>query len=254
MPDPKTYIYHPGHSFAGDDWQTCRDHVAAELGLKYENRPANVRTPRPCGYVTKVSSEFPLQLWSEAISAIGTLAEKYLTSRQLALPDRHKEVLRFHPSCPFGKGTRLPCLVALYRDIRTDEPKAIHRTALTPDGKKIDPMSLGPVGGCAIKLTPDEDVTEGLAVGEGIETTLAGMALNFKPAWALGFAGAIAKFPVLPGIECLTILVDNDASGTGQTKALECSRRWTSMGCEVFRVVPTALGQDMADIICGRAA
>ena len=91
-------------------------------------------------------------------------------------------------------------------------------------------------------------------IAEGIETALAGMALNFRPAWALGDAGAITKFPLLSGIGCLTILVDNDASGTGQASALECSRRWTSVGREVFRVVPTALGTDIADVVLGRAA
>lgn len=193
-------------------------------------------------------------IWSETIDAPDTLTEKYLHLRGLALPERHEEVIRFHPSSPFGPNTRHPCMVALYRDIRTNEPKAIHRTALTSDGKKIDRKALGPKSGCAIKLTPDEDVAEGLSVAEGIETALAGMALNFRPIWALGDAGETAKFPVLSGIECLTILVDNDASGTGQTSALECSRRWTSAGREVFRVVPTAVGQDMADIIGGRAA
>ena len=133
-------------------------------------------------------------------------------------------------------------MVALYREIKTNEPKAIHRTALTPDGEKIDRKALGPKAGCAIKLTPDEDVADGLTISEGIETALAGVALNFCPTWALGDAGAVAKFPVLSGIECLTILVDNDASGTGQASALECSGRWTGMGREVFRVVPTAVG------------
>jgi hypothetical protein len=142
----------------------------------------------------------------------------------------------------------------LYRDIRTNEAKAIHRTALTPDGKKIDRKCLGPIGGCAIKLTADEEVTEGLTIGEGIETVLAGMALKFQPAWALGAASPIAKFPVLSGIECLTILVDRDASGTGQASALECSRRWTKAGREVFRIVPAALGADMADIVRERVA
>jgi hypothetical protein len=70
----------------------------------------------------------------------------------------------------------------------------------------------------------------------------------------LGDAGAVAKFPVLAGIGCLTVLVDNDANGVGQAAALECSRRWTSMGREVFRVVPAAVGTDMADIVRGRAA
>jgi hypothetical protein len=215
----------------------------------------DVRPSHVPAIAEKSRSALPLQFWSEAISAKGTIVEThYLTSRRLELPDRYEEVLRFHPSCPFGPGTRQPCMVALYRDIRSNEPKAIHRTALTPEGTKIDRKVMGPKAGCAIKLTPDEDVTEGLTIAEGIETALAGMALNFRPAWALGDAGEVAKFPVLSGIECLTILVDNDASGTGQASALECSRRWTSAGREVFRVVPTAVGQDMADIIRGRVA
>ena len=241
--DPKDSLGFKVHSFAGDDWQVCRDYVAAALGLQRARNDLAAR-----------SMDFPLQLWSEAVGARGTLVEKYLASRQLGLPDRHQEVLRFHPSCPFGKGSRHPCMVALYRDIRTNEAKAIHRTALTPDGKKIDRKFLGPADGCAIKLTADEDVTEGLTVGEGVETVLAGMALNFRPAWALGAANAIAKFPVLSGVECLTILVDRDATGTGQASALECSRRWTKAGREVFRIVPAALGADMADIVRERVA
>jgi len=220
-------------------------------GWKYE---IAARPPHVTAIAEKSRSALPLQLWSEAVSARGTLAEKYLTSRRLALPDRHEEVLRFHPSCPFGPGARLPCMVGLFRDIRTNEPKAIHRTALTSDGKKVDRKALGPKAGCAIKLSADENVTEGLTIGEGIETALAGMALNFRPTWALGDAGEMARFPVLSGIETLTVLVDHDASGTGQASAIECSRRWTSMGREVFRVIPTAVGLDMADIVRGRAA
>jgi len=241
--DPTDSLGFKVHSFADDDWQVCRDYVAEALGLH-----------RPISHLVACSSDFPLQLWSESVDAGGTAVEKYVASRQLRLPDRHQEVLRFHPSCPFGKDTRHPCMLALYRDIRTNEAKAIHRTALTPDGKKIDRKFLGPVDGCAIKLTPDEDVTEGLTIGEGVETVLAGMALNFRPAWALGAANSIAKFPVLSGIECLTILVDHDASGTGQASALECSRRWTKAGREVFRVVPAALGADMADVVRARVA
>jgi putative DNA primase/helicase len=241
--DPTDSLGFRVHSFAGDGWQVCRDYVAAALGLQRARTDLVVR-----------ASDFPLQVWSETVCARGTLVERYLASRQLGLPDRHEEMLRFHPACPFGKGTRHPCMVALFRDIKTNEAKAIHRTALTPDGEKIDRKSLGPIGGCAIKFTPDEDVAEGLTVGEGIETTLAGMALTFRPAWALGAAGAIAKFCVLPGIEALTILVDRDANGTGQASALECSRRWTKAGREVFRVVPATLGADMADIVRERVA
>jgi putative DNA primase/helicase len=239
------------NSFAKDSRRDCYEYIAAALGL---NAKLNPQICGPSANCRQVSSEFPLQLWSETIAAPGTLAEKYLASRHLALPDRHEEVLRFHPACPFGKGTRLPCMVALLRSIRTNEPKAVHRTALTPDGKKIDRKALGPKAGCAIMLSASEDVGLGLTIGEGIETTIAGMSLNFRPAWALGDAGEIAKFPLLAGIECLTILVDNDATGTGQASAIECSRRWTGAGREVFRIVPVKVGHDMADIIRGARA
>ena len=247
--DPKGF---KAHSFAGDDWQVCRDYVCAALGLD------GFATPRVCraaGPTTTAPSDLALQIWTESVSARGTLVETaYLKSRQLQLPDHADDLIRFHPACPFGKGSRHPCMVALYRDIKTNQPKAIHRTALTADGGKIDRKALGPKAGCAIKLTPDEDVTGSLTIAEGVETALAGMALNFCPTWSLGDAGAIAKFPVLGGVDCLTILVDNDASGTGQASALECSRRWTDAGREVFRVVPAAVGTDMADIVRARIA
>jgi Toprim domain len=246
--DPSKPLGVKFNSFANDSRRDCYDYIAAALGgVSVQSAPKPLK-PRDAG-------SSPVRLFHEAISAKGTIVEKhYLASRQLALPDQHEEVLRFHPNCPFGPGTRHPCMIALYRDIRTNEPKAIHRTALTPGGEKIDRMTLGPKAGCAIKLSADEDVAEGLTIAEGIETALAGMTLNFRPAWAVGDAGEMGKFPVLSGIECLTILVDNDTSGTGQARALECSKRWTGKGREVFRVVPTAVGQDMADIIRGRAA
>jgi hypothetical protein len=92
-------------------------------------------------------------------------------------------------------------------------------------------------------------VTQGLAIGEGVETVLSGMQLGFCPAWALGDAEAVENFPVISGIEALNILVDNDASGRGQSAALECSARWTEAGREVFRVIPDRCGDDMNEVV-----
>ena len=201
------------------------------------------------------------QLWREAVPIEATLAERYLVGRPigrdgprgLALPDDvSPRVLRYNARCPYA-GEQRPCLLALYRRIDGDHPVAIHRTALGPDATRLGRRALGPTADAAIKLTPDEDVTYGLSVGEGLETTLAGMALGFQPAWALGSSGAIRKFPVLAGIECLTILVDNDLPDpkgrrAGPQAAAECSERWTAAGREVRRVVPRRPGADMADL------
>ena len=108
-----------------------------------------------------------LQLWSERKPFRGSLAETYLRdSRGIGVWCEAfdlDESLGFHPSCQFGSD-RLPCMVALVRNIETDEPQAVHRTALTtgdpfglpPD--RIGRLSLGPVAGGAVKLSLDGDV------------------------------------------------------------------------------------------------
>ena len=113
-----------------------------------------------------------LDLWQAARPVRGTLAESYLTkTRKLdlaTLPDID-EVLRFHPRCPFGESSRHPCLLALFRDLESDEVAGIHRVALAANAEKIDRMMLGSwPRPRAIKLRIDG---EKLLVGEGIEIT-----------------------------------------------------------------------------------
>jgi putative DNA primase/helicase len=97
-------------------------------------------------------------------------------------------------------------------------------------------------------------VHSGLLIGEGIETVLsASKELRFKPVWSLIDKGNVAKFPVISAMECLTIAVDNDESGTGQLAALECSRRWTDAAREVFRLIPNRGGEDFNDIVRRRS-
>jgi hypothetical protein len=193
-----------------------------------------------------------LRIWNDEASEVNdTLGEQYLRRRGLDLPE-DDEALRFCYACPFN-GTHYPALVALFRDIHSNEPRAIHRIAITSGGALIAKRMLGRVGGCAVKLDADTDVGQGLVIGEGVETCLAARMLGLKPCWALGSAGAIRSFPLLGGVDCLTILVDNDPPDkngrqAGQEAAAECSERWTSGGREVRRIVPRRQGADMADL------
>jgi hypothetical protein len=60
------------HSFAGDDWQVCRDYVAAALGLKDETlliKQQGRQRLEPSRNFGKVASDSPLQLFHEAINA-----------------------------------------------------------------------------------------------------------------------------------------------------------------------------------------
>lgn len=137
-------------------------------------------------------------------------------------------------------------MVALVRDVRTDKPKAIHRTAITESGEKVaidgqDRLSLGPVGGGAVKLTPDADVSLCLGIGEGIESTLSlRLAIEFEasPVWALLSAGQVEWFPALGGIESLWIAVDHDEAGIKAARTT--ARIWRKAGREVFLLKPRA--------------
>jgi len=73
--------------------------------------------------------------------------------------------------------------------------------------------------------------------------------LGYAPAWAVGDAGELGKFPVLNAIGSITLLVDNDSTGAGQRAASECSARWTAAGREIFYLVPDATGADVNDLI-----
>jgi hypothetical protein len=208
-----------------------------------------------------------LAIWAEASTDLGPLAISYLTrpraegGRGLVIPaGLAGRVLRFHGRHwwrPDGgdKPVQAPAIIGLYRDIRTDAPRAIWRRALTPDGCALGPPRFrGPKAGCAIKLTADEYVEQGLTVGEGVETVLAAMMRGFAPAWALGDAGSVERFPVLPGVEAVTICVDNDANAVGQKASATCFDRWRAAGREVWCLVPDEVDTDMADLDAGDAA
>jgi putative DNA primase/helicase len=214
----------------------------------------SIPAPRPAAIAADDSLRRAMRRWGEAAPIGGTVAERYLIeTRGLTLPpDVSPRVLRFHPACPFGESVRHPCLLALYRDIATDAPRAVMRTALTPDARKINRMALGPVGDAAVKLSDNADLSMGLVIGEGLETTLAGMVFGFAPAWALGSAGEIAKFPVLSGIEALTVLAETEDAGANKRAFQACFGRWKAAGREVWRVT-SLIGGDLNDALTSAA-
>ena len=186
-------------------------------------------------------------IWDGATDPRGTVGEEYLRRRGLQLPPEWAgEVVRFHDALYFDM-RRLPGLVALFRDALTDAPRAIQRIFLEKNGERAGRRVLGPVRGAAIKLDGDAEVVEGLCIGEGLETCMAARALGFKPVWAVGSAGAIQTFPVLPGIDALSILLETDDDGANERAALECARRWAESSREVLLVTPLLVG-DMNDV------
>jgi hypothetical protein len=245
----------------------CGDHVDWLMqveGLEYadalyvvENWDGPV-VPRSRAQDDAERTTCPLRWWNGAQPIAGTLAARYLTEvRGIdldVLPDDISErALRFHPNCVFGPGTRHPCLIALMRNPISGQPTGIHRTALTPDARKIDRRMLGVAG--VVQLWPAD---RQLVVGEGLETVLAAATrlpyrgAPLRPAWAMLSDGALARFPVIAGVERLILLADNDLFGTGQAAADECKRRWQQAGRSGVRLTPDRPGTDFNDIVLER--
>ena len=193
-----------------------------------------------------------LQIWKDSIDPHGTLAERYLASRKLELPDDAARFIRFHAACPWTDDrdvrVRVPALVALFRTIGGDEPSAIQRTALRGDASKIGRKMLGPAGGCAIKVTCDEDVLFRLGVAEGLESAMSANALGQGPSWALGSAGVIRNLSVLPGIETLALIAEHDRANEEAREV--CAARWYDAAREVLIVEPANHAcKDLNDVL-----
>jgi DNA primase len=193
-----------------------------------------------------------LEIWNESVCIGGTIAEKYLV-RRIGGPIPRCAGLRFHRACPRGD-QRVPALVSLLRDVVTDEPLAIQRVFLRDDGSdrlrdSTGKMTLGPARNAVVKLTPDEDVTTGLAITEGVEKGLAIMAAGWSPIWATCGTSTMTTFPVLDRIEAMTVFADKDAAG--QKAAVTCAERWAASGREVEIRTPITPGRDWDDALKG---
>jgi putative DNA primase/helicase len=258
------------HSFAGDNWQECRDYIKGRLGLAgwepgderdrrvpaervIENTLRALKReesePRELDEDQRRRAAHAAALWNTGIDPRGTLAETYLSKyRLLNLPDPLAgTVLRFHPLCPWrneniGFTIHVPALLAAFTSVDDDEVSAVHRIALNADGSKQDRRMLGVVHRAAVKLDP---IGEALAIGEGVETCMAAREMGITPAWALGSVGAISKFPILDGVQTLVIIGE---AGKASRDAVEiCKTRWTGARRIVRIVMPDEPHSDLND-------
>ena len=194
------------------------------------------------------------RLWSEAMPARGTLAEKYLASRGLALEDAAP--IRFHPRVwrKSANGPPGPAMISLMTSPEAGEPRGVHVTYLAPDGAgkaggPVPKVMMGPAG--VIRLSRDDQIGNGLGLAEGIETALSVMQrFGWRPVWCATSAGAIARFPVLAGIQTLTIFADQDQAGISAAQA--CAANWIKAG-RGARVCFPAAG-DFNDFVRGQTA
>jgi hypothetical protein len=249
------------HSFAGDDWRECRDYVRQRLGLppwqpgdEQDRRiqPSRLRDwdraavdaqaeDRTRNEDDLLRIKRATEIWDQAADPRGTLTQQYLHSRGLDLgDDLAGTVLRFHPRTPWrdentGQTDFIPALIAAFRSIDDDSITAIHRIRVDQPQRwpKADRRMLGVVHRAAVKLDP---LGTEIAIGEGIETCLAGRQLGYRPAWALGSVGAISFFPVLDGVTRLHIFAETEEASERTIQL--CGTRWHRAGRRVRIIRP----------------
>jgi putative DNA primase/helicase len=219
-------------------------------------------------------SAWGLNLWEQCSSILpGTPAATYLDHRCCIVPPGD---LRWHAELPYYIRDQRepvyvgPALVALVTDVLTGEPISLHRTWLEADGR--DKAQLGRHkprktlfnhrSDGVIRLWPDDEVTIGLAIGEGIETCLAAAAESTLPVWATMNARNLAEFPVLPGLEGLIVLVDHDwpnaqtGKRAGDEAAKAVVQRYAEAGFDPRRDIrlirPINEGEDVADVVAAK--
>lgn len=203
-------------------------------------------------------------IWRASAPLEGSPAERYLLNRLYGfhIPDPVYEggSLRWNAAerIPGSIGT----MVALMTDPVTGRPSGVHRTYLDAGAAKIERKMLGLKG--VVRLWPDDTVTMGLSIAEGIETALsAAVLLHATPIWAALDAGNVAAFPALNGIDAVTIYADNDIEKNGrragQQAAIECADRWLAEGREAVIRMPREGDHDFNTMLAslaekGRAA
>jgi hypothetical protein len=217
---------------------------------------AQLRRPRENNDVARIRRA--REIWNAARDPRGTLAETYLAARKLTLDAGIAgRVLRFNPSTPWrnedsGQIDFIPCLIAAFTSIDDDTITAVHRIRLDQPERwpKADRRMLGIVHRAAVMLN-HTDADGKLAIGEGVETCMAARILGITPTWALGSAGGISHFPVIPGIRTLRIIGENDQISP---EAIElCGERWRTAGCHVRIIKPPPGFKDLNDFLMGSA-
>lgn len=200
-------------------------------------------------------TEIAARIWREAQPIGGSLAERYLRGRgiAIALPN----TLRFHPHLFHrDSATYAPALVALVQDVH-GEPRAVHRIWLNhPDATKASlvpvKMSIGSTSKHAVRLGGPE---HRIALAEGIETCLSFRQLRDAESvggWAtLGWPGLAAV--VLPDT-VRDVIVAGDNGTIGRKTAIELRDRLLRTGRQVSGCFPREGLSDFSDVLQAKAA
>ena len=228
-----------------------------ELGLLDARARSSAPSPIELSRVRKARhvrerSAMVEDLWAKSVVLSDSPGEAYLRSRGITidLPAslRFLRKTRHKPSQAW-----LPCLLAGVTHWPSDNVVALHRTFLAPDAKTKTlaapaKMSLGPIGGGAVRL--GNPVADTLTICEGIETGLSFMQLSGIPVWACLSTGGMQAVTLPPTVRHIIIAADNDGPGLEAAEAV--LQRYQGHFETVEVVKPDTEGQDFNDVLVSR--
>jgi Toprim domain len=233
------------HSFAGEDFAVCKDHVRRPLGLRNEELSSTQSaTPTDRCRPTSSNGEAARGLWRQRKPVAGSIAATYLRSARV-YGGPIQRTLGFLPATQ----THPAALIAAYGLATEPEPGVltitdeavvgVHLIKLRPDGSdrlRGDPkckITIGRGFVAPIVLAPPNDLL-GLVIAEGVEDALTAHEATGRGAWAAGGASRMpALADVIPAyIEVVTILVDDNEAG--RMNANKLAARLHAKGIEVL--------------------
>lgn len=200
--------------------EIARDFVGGQAAA-HKPLLKSVNVPHRASDDAERRQAFAMARWQKRRCYRGSPAQRYLVSRGLDVGAHDLDHV-------LGWDSEAHAMLALMTDPGTAEPCGVHRTFLDRDARKIDRKMLGRQG--VIRISPDSDVGVALSLCEGLEDALSILLSGWKPIWAATNAGAIARFPVLVGIEALTIFADQDEPG--MRAARKCHERWSAASAD----------------------
>jgi hypothetical protein len=217
------------------------------VGRSYDDaRPGCVTTRNDGGPDTARRIAAARRLWGESQDARRSPVVSYLAGRgiTLAVPPS----LRWVRQCWHREAeAHLPTMIAGVRNV-DGELIGVHRTFLTPDYRRRDRASLGPIGGGAVRLAPVRP-DDWLVIGEGVETVLSVMQCTGLAGWAALSAIGVERLVLPPDAQRVLIVADHDSNGTGERAAHNAAQRWLAEGRGVRLAMPAGVGEDANDLL-----
>jgi hypothetical protein len=233
--------------FACEDWKAVRAAIDDE---DYE--PAERAEHKVRSHLERMRTAE--RIWGETSAIHPSVAEHYLVNER-GVEGPFPDTLRFHRSAWHFSG-RYPALVARIERFPDYIFAGVHLTYLSSSGRKAgadpDRLTFGVVKGAGVWLG-GRGRGGAVVVGEGIESTFAGMEILQVGAGVAALSAPGMRAIALPGdMSPVWIIADHDASGTGERAANALMERLRDEGRRVRIATPDVPGSDFNDLLIAR--